>query len=129
MNREEIDAIVRDVVCDTLGVDEEDVKPESKVVEDLGAESIDFLDLIFRLENEFDMHVARQELYPEDILANIEFAKDGKLNPAGVSKLKERMPFIDFTEFEKNPQLSRFSELIDVSAMGDYIAWRIGSSP
>lgn len=128
MTREEIDAIVRDILCDTLGVDEDDVQPESKVVEDLGAESIDFLDLIFRLENEFDVRVDRKQLYPEDILANIDYAVDGKLNAEGVERLKERMPFIDLSEFEANPDLSRFSELINVKAISDYVEWRIASN-
>lgn len=128
MKREEIDAIVQDILCDTLGVDEEEVRPDSRVVEDLGAESIDFLDLIFRLENEFDVRVDRKELYPEDILVNIEFADGGKLNSTGVTKLKERMPFMDFSSFEVDPKLDRFSESITVNAIGDYVAWRLGSS-
>jgi len=50
MNRDEIFSKIQDVLEDALGVDQDEVTPDAKLVDDLGAESIDFLDITFKLE-------------------------------------------------------------------------------
>src|SRR5215207_3328666 len=98
---DELFAKVRTALVDALGVDEDEVTPEATLVGDLGAESIDFLDIVFRLEKAFDIKIPRGELFPEDILTSTEFVQNGKLTAEGVAKLKERMPFADLSAFEK----------------------------
>src|SRR5438034_11329769 len=102
-SQEQVFEKVRTALVDALGVDEEEVKPTATLVGDLGAESIDFLDIVFRLEKSFDIKIPRGELFPEDILTNAEYVEDGKINAAGLEQLKKRMPFADLTGFEKNP--------------------------
>ncbi len=70
--KEEVYDKIRTALVDALGVDEEDVTPEATLVGDLGAESIDFLDIVFRLEKAFDIKIPRGELFPEDILTDSE---------------------------------------------------------
>ena len=65
------------------------------LVGDLGAESIDFLDIVFRLEKAFDIKIPRGELFPEDILTNAQYVQNGKVTPEGLAQLKQRMPFAD----------------------------------
>ncbi|MEM9660078.1 MAG: acyl carrier protein, partial [Planctomycetota bacterium] len=89
--QEEIFEKVREALVDALGVDDDEVTPEATLQGDLDAESIDFLDIVFRLEKAFDIKIERGELFPEDILTNTEFVQDGKVNDAGIAKLKERM--------------------------------------
>src|SRR6478672_774262 len=100
---EEIFAKVQTALVDALGVDEEEVTPQATLVGDLGAESIDFLDIVFRLEKAFNIKIERGELFPEDILTNAEYVQDGKVSPAGLAQLKKRMPFADLSKFEANP--------------------------
>ena len=69
-SRDEIFEKVRAALVDALGVDEEDVTPEATMVGDLGAESIDFLDIVFRLEKAFSIKIPRGELFPEDVLSS-----------------------------------------------------------
>src|SRR5271170_7427337 len=111
MSNEEIYAKVQAVLVDALLVDESEVTPKATLREDLGAESIDFLDIAFRLEKAFTINPAkpfkipRGELFPDDLpaLMNDErYVKDGKITPEGLAELKRRMPFSDFTEFDKN---------------------------
>src|SRR4026208_205409 len=101
--KEEVFTKVQTALVDALGVDEEEVTPQARLVGDLGAESIDFLDIVFRLEKAFDIKIPRGELFPEDILTNAEYVEDGKVNSTGMSKLKERMPFADLSRFEADP--------------------------
>ena len=98
--KEEIYDKIKTALVDALGVDEDEVKPEATLVGDLGAESIDFLDIVFRLEKAFDIKIPRGELFPEDILTNSEYVKDGKVTAAAWPNCK-RMPFADLDEFAK----------------------------
>src|SRR5256885_5350231 len=110
-SKSDIYSKVQEALVDALGVDEDEVKPEATLVGDLGAESIDFLDIVFRLEKAFNIKIERGELFPEDILTNAEYVKDGKVSPAGLAQLKKRMPFADLTKFEANPVVQDFSNL------------------
>src|SRR5215471_15958586 len=91
---------VQATLVDALGVDEDDVTRESTLQRDLGAESIDFLDIVFRLERNFGIKIPRGELFPENLMADPEWVSDGKLTPKGVGELKARLPFADLTKLE-----------------------------
>ena len=64
--------------------------------DDLGAESIDFLDIQFRLEKEFGFKIPKGEMMPEDLANDPDFVSDGTLTEAGINELKARMPHADF---------------------------------
>ena len=107
--QEEIFSKVQTALVDALGVDEDEVTPEATLVGDLGAESIDFLDIVFRLEKAFDIKIPRAELFPEDILNNAEYLQGGKVTPEGIEQLRKRMPFADLTKFAANPVVQDFA--------------------
>ena len=74
---------VQTTLVDALGVDEEDVTREATLQGDLGAESIDFLDIVFRLEREFGIKIPRGELFPDEkLFTDPNFVKDGKMTEA-----------------------------------------------
>ena len=91
--KEEIFERVSNCLVEALGVEEDEVKPEASLTQDLGAESIDFLDIVFRLEKEFNIKIPRGDLFPEDLLSDAEYVKDGKMTPTGLEKLKEERKF------------------------------------
>ena len=91
------------------------------MVGDLGAESIDFLDIVFKLEKAFGITIPRDELFPDDILTNAEYISDGKVTPDGLVKLKERMSFVDLTKFESNPLVQDFGNLLTVKDLCNYV--------
>jgi acyl carrier protein len=110
-SQEEIFDKVRESLVDALGVDEEEVTPTATLRGDLDAESIDFLDIVFRLEKAFDIKIERGELVPTDVLENADYAHDGKLTPAGIAALKERMPFADLSKLESDPNIQNLGDL------------------
>jgi acyl carrier protein len=125
-SRDEIFKAVREVLVDALGVDEEEVKPESILIGDLGAESIDFLDIVFRLEKAFAIKIPREELFPiENMMSNPQFVKDGKLTPAALSEIKSKMPHVDLSSFEKNPDINKLGDLFTVSSIVNYIETKL----
>ena len=119
MSRDEIYSKVQGVLVDALGVDEEDVTPTATLRGDLGAESIDFLDIVFRLEKAFTtdptkpFKIPRGEMFPEDVFSNAAFVQGGRVTPAGMVELKKRMPHMDFTEFEKDPDINKMHFTVD----------------
>ncbi len=125
--KDEIFKKVQTALVDALGVDDEEVTPAATLVGDLGAESIDFLDIVFRLEKSFNIKIPRGELFPEDILTNADYVEDGKINTAGMAKLKERMPFADLSGFEKNPAVQDFATMLTVQDMCNYVATKVGA--
>src|SRR6202158_5103817 len=110
--QDEIYSKVSATLVEALNVDEEDVKPSSTLQGDLGAESIDFLDIVFRLEREFGIKIPRGELFPEAIFpGDPEFVQNGKVTDKGLLELKTKMPFADLSEFEKNPEVNGIADL------------------
>ncbi len=124
-SHEEVFEKVRTALVDALGVEEDEVTPEATMVGDLGAESIDFLDIVFRLEKAFDIKIPRGELFPEDILNNAQYTADGKVNPAGLAELKKRMPFADLTKFESNPVVQDFVLVLTVQDLVRYVEGKL----
>src|SRR5881396_4318633 len=105
--QEEIYSKVSATLVEALNVDEDEIKPTSTLQGDLGAESIDFLDIVFRLEREFGIKIPRGELFPESIFqGDPEFVQNGRITEKGLSELRTRMPFADLSKFEQNPELT-----------------------
>ena len=90
---EEIYGKVARVLVDSLNVNEDEITPTSTLQGDLGAESIDFLDIVFRLEREFDIKIPRGELFPESIFqGDPDLVYEGKVTDAGIEELRRACP-------------------------------------
>jgi acyl carrier protein len=90
----QIGEMVRAIVAESLGRKLDDVKLESVLMADLGAESLDFLDIVFRLERDFGIEITRGEMEKAsrgDMSAE-EFAPSGVISEAGLARLRELMP-------------------------------------
>ena len=125
LSRDEIYKKVQGVLVDALGVDEEEVTPGAVIRDDLGAESIDFLDIVFRLEKTFGIKIPRGEMMPENLANDPNVVQDGKVTAAGIAELKARMPHSDFSEFEKDPQVDNMSKLFTVDAIVNFVEGKL----
>ena len=124
-----IETRVARVLVEALNADEGEITPEATLHEDLGAESIDFLDIVFRLEREFGIKIPRGELFPESIFqGDPEFVQDGKLTPKGMAELKTRMPYADLSRFEKDPNFEGLRDLFTVDLISRYIQSKLKPS-
>src|SRR5512146_407375 len=128
MTRDEVYKKVEEVLVDALGVDEDEVKPTATLREDLGAESIDFLDIVFRLEKAFGMKVPREELFPaEGLLNNPELISNGKFTSKGLAELRAKVPHTDLTEFAKDPSINKVPDLFTVNAIVNYVNSKVNN--
>ncbi len=125
MSRDEIYTKVKDVLVDALGVDEEQITPTAVIRDDLGAESIDFLDIMFRLEKAFGIKIPKGEMLPENVASDPNIVQNGVVTPAGITELKKKMPHSDFTNFEKDPMLENMSKLFTVDAIVNYVQTKV----
>jgi acyl carrier protein len=127
--QEEIYTKVSTTLVEALNVDEEEIKPTSTLQGDLGAESIDFLDIVFRLEREFAIKIPRGELFPESIFqGDPEFVQNGRVTDKGLAELRSRMPFADLDKFEANPEMSALSDLFTVDMITRYIEGKLSQA-
>lgn len=119
---EEVFEKVQETLVDALGVDDDEVTREATLIGDLGAESIDFLDIVFRLEKNFDIKIPRGELFPENLAgADTEFVQDGVVTEKGIAELRARMPHADVESFAADPKVENIQELFTVDMICKFL--------
>ncbi|HVL11912.1 MAG TPA: acyl carrier protein [Gemmata sp.] len=128
MTRDQIFGQVRSTLVEALNVDDNEVTPAARLRGDLNAESIDFLDIVFRLERQFNIKIPREDLFPESIFqGDAKFVTDGKVTPEGLVELEQRMPYADLTEFRKDPKMDKMEDLFTVDLIVRYLESRVGT--
>src|SRR5215475_9195464 len=126
MTRDEIFQKVAATMVEALNVDEDQVTPSSTLQGDLGAESIDFLDIVFRLEREFGIKIPRDELFPESVFqGDLQSVSDGKVTDQGMGELRSRMPYAELGAFDKDRHFSAVSDLFTVELVARYVGWKL----
>ena len=124
-SREEIFDKVQSTLVDALGVDAEEVTGESTLTGNLGAESIDFLDIVFRLEKNFNIKIPRGDLFPENVLSDPQFVSGGKVTEKGLEELRTRMPWANFERIRENLNVQ---DLFTVEMIVNYVESKLGSN-
>jgi len=120
--QDEIFETVQETLVDALGVDDDEVTMDATLSGDLGAESIDYLDILFRLEKAFDIKIPRGELFPENLsAADSSFVQDGKVTEDGIAQLREKMPHADIDKFAEDPSVENIQDLFTVRMMVNFL--------
>ena len=116
ISKEEIMAVfptVQKTMADALGCDEDDIKLDVSLIEGLDAESIDFLDMVFRLERAFKIKVSRGTII-EDVRGDMpvtEFEENGILTEKGLARLREYLSEIDASRFKTPMRVDHIARL------------------
>jgi acyl carrier protein len=132
LTKDEILEKTREVLVEALVLDPEEITPTSSLTADLQAESIDFLDIVFRLEKTFSTEdkpfkIEPGELFPDNLLENPEWVQEGKLTDAGMDMLKERMPHVDFSEFDQDRNVDKVAANITVDSLVIFIERKLSA--
>ena len=132
VSRDEIIQNVKEILEEALGPDEDELTLEASLSGDLGAESIDFLDIVFRLEKTFStderpFKISQGELFPENLMENPEWVQDGKFTDAGMTMLRERMPHVDFSEFDQDRNVDKVAANITVESLVTFIERKLSA--
>jgi len=120
MNVDAIFPKMQEIVAEVLMIDEEDVKADSRLIADLGAESIDFLDLVFQLEKEFDIKIPRGQLEKEarGSLTDEQFESDGVITDAGMTQIRTYFSEVPAAHF---PSPMKVSEIPTIFTGKSYV--------
>lgn len=128
-SRDEIFEKVKTTLVDALGLDEDEVTATSRLKADLGAESIDFLDIVFRLERNFNIKIPRNELFPESLFtADSGFAENGRVTEKGLQELRTRLPHADKDTIDalaKDPRVENVEDLFTVNMVVNFLAAKL----
>ncbi len=127
-DKNEIIKQVKTIIAQALRVDEAKVTPDASLIRDLGAESIDFLDIVFRLEKAFKIKIPKGELFPEKLLTDARFVKAGQVTAEGIQELKNRMPSLDWESFAKHPQVANLGNMFTVGMIVDYLSEKLAAA-
>jgi acyl carrier protein len=127
-SKEEVFEVVREVLMDALAVDHDEVVLEARLSEHLGAQSIDYLEITFKLEMALGIKIPKGELLPDNLFSNPEFVQNSKMTPNGLAELKIRMPFADISKFEADPDINKFVDIFTVDTLVRYVWSRVQKS-
>ncbi len=126
-SEEEITQKVRECVATALGKDDDEVQLEKVLSTDLEAESIDYLDITFQLEKAFGITIQKDELFPQKIFQDDKMMKDGVVTETGLTFLRDKLPYADLAEFEKDPQVTKVPELFTVGLLVNYVKSKLAA--
>ena len=124
MTREELQQRVIGVVAAALDHSRGSIEPHSSLIDDLGAESIDFLDIVFRLESEFGIKIPNEEVWAGA------FQRQGAGDAAideGLQRLRERMPQFRWDRLPRRIGRAELPRLITVTTIVDYLERRLSA--
>jgi acyl carrier protein len=126
---EEIYTKVSTAIVAALSAEEADITPTTRLQGDLGAESIDFLDIMFRLEREFGIEIKRDELFPESVFkGDPEFVQDGRITDRGMAEVKAKVPFADFSTLEQTRSITAVSDLFTVGMIARWVEGKLNGA-
>jgi len=125
MTYDEVYEKVQEVLEDALGVDDDELTKDATLVGDLGAESIDFLDIVFRLEKAFGIKIEQSELFPDNVLSDPTYVQDGTVTDEGMATLRERLPHANLETFDKSRDVEEFPNVFTVDAVVKFVQARI----
>ena len=116
MNVQSVYPKIKQIIVDVLFIEEDQVELNKRLIADLGAESIDFLDLVFQLEKEFDIKIPRGQLEKSarGSLSEQEFEQDGVVTERGMQALREYFTEIPADEFPQALKVSEIASLFTV---------------
>jgi len=126
MTRDEINERVAQALVQALGVSRNDITLETSLAGDLEAESIDFLDVVFRLEKDFGIEIARGELFPQELLRDPAMVSNGHITADGVKALRERFAFTDLSALKPGLGIEDLMDkMLTVRLIVDYVEHKL----
>lgn len=130
LSSNEIHAWVTKVLVQALDVEEDDIKPSATLRGDLGAKSIDFLDIVFRLERELGTTIQQDELFPEAVFQrDREVVQGGQVSDDCLAALRAQLPYADLSGRERSRRLNQIADLFTVDLLSSFITWKYYRSP
>lgn len=131
MNKQEAWDAVEAAVMEALGVEVEDVTPDATIMDELGAESIDVLDMLFRVERKVGVKIKAADLaaHLQGGIPDDEFGDENEIvTPRGLAHLKTVMPQIDLAALAGRLEAKSVIKLFTVQNLADLVEQRAAAN-
>jgi acyl carrier protein len=134
INNDEVLAVfpkVAEIIADAIGCDVDKVKLDASLIDNLGAESIDFVDIIFRLQRLFKVKIPRGRIVEEarGSLSETEFEKAGVVSDAGVARLRDFLSEVPPDRFKSPLTVADIPRLFTVKTFCKLVIRQQRSTP
>lgn len=127
MTQDQIFTKIQAILADALARDEDEVQMTSRLTTDLKAESIDFLDIVFKFEQAFGIKIGEGELFPQNVTQDPKFVKDGKVTADGLATMKAKLPHFDLSPLEKDPSLTNVPNILTVQSLVRFVSNKLAA--
>lgn len=128
MNDSEIYENVRSIIMDALAVEADDITPGARLTDDLGAESIDYLDIFFQIEKKLGIRIEVNERVVNTVLNDERFVRDGWITDDGLEELRRQLPSIDLALLEEGRDVRRFTSIFTVEGITNMVKSRLAAN-
>ncbi len=128
MNDHEIYEHVRSIIMDALAVEADEITPEARLTDDLGAESIDYLDIFFQIEKKLGIRIEVNERVVNTVLNDERFVHDGRITDDGIEELRRQLPSIDLAPLEECRDVRRFTSIFTVEGIAGMVRARLAKN-
>lgn len=118
---------VRSIVIDALVAEEEDVTPKARLTDDLGAESIDYLDIFFHVEKMFGVRIEANEQTVNSVLHDEKYVREGMITDEGIEELRRRLPEVDLAPLDESRDVRRFPSVFTVQGIVNLVKARLAA--
>lgn len=125
MNYAQVYEVVHSIIADILSLEPDEIQAESRFFEDLNGESIDMLELTFRLEKHYKQKFSLQQMAAADLAVD----ETGRFTPEALDALRRECPYLNVAAIADDPRQSRISELITVDAITHTVLRQLSDEP
>ena len=124
--RTEIEAAIEASIRKALNRDLGEITPETSMLSDLGVDSLDLVEIVYGVEEAFDVEIAAEELFPQRLLRDPAYVQEGKISAEGVAKLNEQFSWTRLPEIAPGTDVTDIPPIVStVRVFTDYVEYAI----
>lgn len=122
-DRTEIEEKIAAAIRKALTRDVGEITSDTSLVADLGVDSLDLVEIVYDVEEAFDIQLEPDELFPQRLLRDPNYVQDGAITDAGVAKLAEQFSFTPLPEIAPGTPVGDVAaRLLTMRVFADYVA-------
>jgi acyl carrier protein len=122
-DRQEIEATIAAAIRKALSRDIGEITSETSLLGDIGVDSLDLVEIVYDVEEAFDIQLEPDELFPQRLLRDPKYVNEGVITDAGVAKLREQFSFTSLPDITPGTPVSEVgNRLLTMRAFADYVA-------
>ncbi|HQR38003.1 MAG TPA: phosphopantetheine-binding protein [Blastocatellia bacterium] len=120
--RHEIEAVIDASIRSALKRDLGPITPDTSMIADLGVDSLELVEIVYGVEEEFDVEIAAEELFPQRLLRDPANVQDGAITEVGIDRLKEQFAFTTLPAISPGTSVNEITAMLStVRTFTDYV--------